>query len=373
MINSKTRAAWQRKVRELKFVAKGLASTSHPLVAHIIPIRKCNLSCVYCNEYDDYSKPVALEVMKQRIDHLVKLGLSALVFSGGEPLLHPNLDELISHARQSGLLVGLITNGYLLVPDRIKRLNEAGLDYMQISIDNIQPDEISVKSLKVLDKKLQMLKEHADFAVNINSVIGGGIRNPEDALVVGNRAVELGFSTTIGIIHDGNGQTGKLNETEQVIFKQLRNLGKTSYARFNRFQDNLAEGKSNDWRCRAGSRYLYICEDGLVHYCSQRRGYPGVNLLSYTTKDIIREFGTKKDCAEYCTVACVHKVAVMDNWRSDVQTIPDPEELLLLPGRAIADELKLVSLKSKKKSASKSNSKPVVEQESQEEELVSVR
>lgn len=368
MINSKTRAAWQRKVRELKFIAKGLASTSHPLVAHIIPIRKCNLSCVYCNEYDTYSKPVALEIMKQRIDHLVKLGLSALVFSGGEPLLHPDLDQIISHARQSGLLVGLITNGYLLVPERIKRLNQAGLDYMQISIDNIQPDDISVKSLKVLDKKLQMLKEHADFAVNINSVIGGGIRNPEDALVVGNRAVELGFSTTVGIIHDGNGQTGKLNEVEQTIFKKLRDLGKTSYARFNRFQDNLAEGKPNDWRCRAGSRYLYVCEDGLVHYCSQRRGYPGVNLLSYTTQDVVREFNTKKDCADYCTVACVHKVAVMDNWRSDVQTLPDPEDLMLLPGRAIAEELKLISLKSKKRAP-----KPVVAEQNEQEELVSVR
>lgn len=366
-MNVKTRAAWQRKVRELKFIAKGLTSTSHPLVAHIIPIRRCNLSCVYCNEYDDYSKGIALETMKKRIDHLVSLGLSALVFSGGEPLLHSELDEIIAHARKSGLLVGMITNGYLLMPDRIKRLNEAGLDYMQISIDNIQPDEISVKSLKVLDKKLQMLQEHATFAVNINSVIGGGIRTPEDALVVGKRAVELGFSTTVGIIHDHHGQLGQLNEVEQKIFMQLRDLGKTSYARFNRFQDNLATGKANDWRCRAGSRYLYICEDGLVHYCSQRRGYPGVDLLKYTTQDIIREFNTKKDCAPYCTVACVHKVAVMDNWRSAPQTLPDPVSLTLTPGRAIAEELKLVSLTSKKskKVAAKTASK-----QSEKEELV---
>ncbi len=367
-MNNKTRAAWQLKVRELKFIAKGLVSTSHPLVAHIIPIRRCNLSCVYCNEYDDYSKGIPLETMKKRIDHLVSLGLSALVFSGGEPLLHPDLDEIIAHARHSGLLVGLITNGYLLNPERIKRLNNAGLDYMQISIDNIQPDEISVKSLKVLDKKLQMLAEHAIFSVNINSVIGGGIRNPEDALVIGNRAVELGFSTTVGIIHDHSGQLGKLNEVEQKVFGELRNLGKSSYARFNRFQDNLATGKPNDWRCRAGSRYLYICEDGLVHYCSQRRGYPGVDLLKYTTEDIKREFNTKKDCAPYCTVACVHKVAVMDNWRSAPQPFADPEKLSLTPGKAIAEELKLVSLKANKKKPSTAKS---VGQQAQEEELVS--
>ena len=76
----------------------------------------------------------------------------------------------------------MITNGYLLMPDRIQRLNKAGLDHMQISIDNVMPDEVSKKSLKVLDKKLQMLAEHADFHVNINSVVGGGIANPDDAL-----------------------------------------------------------------------------------------------------------------------------------------------------------------------------------------------
>ena len=46
-------------------IAKGLASTDHPILAHIIPIRRCNLSCNYCNEYDDFSKPVPLDVMKQ--------------------------------------------------------------------------------------------------------------------------------------------------------------------------------------------------------------------------------------------------------------------------------------------------------------------
>jgi len=68
------------------------------------------------------------------------------------------------------------------------------------------------------------------------------------------------------------------------------------------FQDNLADGKPNDWRCRAGARYLYVCEEGLVHYCSQQRGYPGVPLESYTLADIRREFDTPKPCAPYCTV-----------------------------------------------------------------------
>ncbi len=172
-------------------------------MAHIIPIRRCNLSCTYCNEYDDFSKPVAVETMTERLDQLADLGTTIVTFSGGEPLLHPELDQLIAHVRSRGMIAGMITNGYLLTPQRVNQLNDAGLDHMQISIDNVMPDEVSKKSLKVLDKKLQILSEYALFHVNINSVLGGGIHNPEDALVVGKRALELGFTSTVGIIHDG--------------------------------------------------------------------------------------------------------------------------------------------------------------------------
>src|SRR5215217_6212481 len=89
-----------------------------------------------------------------------------------------------------------------------------------------------------------------------------------------------------------------------------------SYARVNGFQDNIAHGRENQWRCRAGARYLYVCEDGLVHYCSQQRGFPAMPLDSYTVEDIRREFATPKSCAPYCTVGCVHRVSTMDFWRS---------------------------------------------------------
>jgi MoaA/NifB/PqqE/SkfB family radical SAM enzyme len=96
----------------------------------------------------------------------------------------------------------------------------------------------------------------------------------------------------------------------------MKSMEKRSFTRVNAFQDNIAQGKSNDWRCRAGARYLYICEDGLVHYCSQQRGYPGVPLSSYTRDDIRREYVTEKSCAPHCTVSCVHQVSIFDAWRA---------------------------------------------------------
>jgi MoaA/NifB/PqqE/SkfB family radical SAM enzyme len=214
----------------------------------------------------------------------------------------------------------MITNGYNLMPERIKRLNNAGLDHLQISIDNVMPDDVSKKSLKVLDKKLQMLSEHAEFHVNINSVVGGGIHNPDDALVVGKRAIELGFSATVGIIHDGDGQLRPLGDRERAVYHEMKAMEKRNFARFNGFQDAIAAGQPNEWKCRAGARYMYICEDGLVHYCSQQRGYPGKSLMDYTLEDVRREYYTEKSCAPMCTVSCVHQISYFDFWR-DPQTI----------------------------------------------------
>jgi MoaA/NifB/PqqE/SkfB family radical SAM enzyme len=315
----------RRKAREYMMVARGVASTDHPVLAHIVPVRRCNLACTYCNEYDDISPQVPTDVMLRRIDHLADLGTSIISFSGGEPLLHTELDTLIRRIRERGAIAGMITNGFYLNVARIQKLNEAGLEHMQISIDNVMPDDVSKKSLKTLDLRLTMLAEHADFHVNINSVVGGGIHNPNDAVVVAKRAVELGFTSTVGIIHDGDGQLQPLSQLEQDIYLKVREMGKKNYARMNYFQDNIAHGIENKWKCRAGARYLYVCEDGLVHYCSQQRGYPATPLEKYTVEDIRREFITEKSCAPRCTVACVHYTSYMDFWRAP-QTIPAPPQ-----------------------------------------------
>ncbi len=317
--------ALHRTLRGATMIARAFASTDHPLLAHIIPMRRCNLSCTYCNEFDDVSKPVAIETMYRRIDKLGALGTSVVTVSGGEPLLHPELDEVIRRIRKNGTVAGLITNGYLLMPDRIEKLNRAGLEWLQISIDNVNPDEVSKKSLKVLDKKLQFLAEYADFHVNINSVVGGGVCNPQDALTIGKRALELGFSSTIGIIHDGDGQLQPLGDEERRAYHEMKAMEKRSFTRINGFQDNIAQGRPNQWRCRAGARYLYICEDGLVHYCSQQRGFPGIPLEQYTIDHIRREYLTEKGCAPHCTVSCVHQVSIFDSWRAPQHPAPVAE------------------------------------------------
>ena len=309
--------ASKRRLREARMFAKALSSPRHPILAHIIPTRRCNLACGYCNEYDDHSAPIATDEMFRRIDKLGELGATMIHLSGGEPLLHPEVDKVIARIRKTGALAGTITNGFLLGPRIINRLNEAGLDHLQISIDNLKPDEVSMKSLKTLDRKLQALAEHADFQVNINSVVGNYMKNPEDAIQIAGRAKTLGFTGTVGIIHDGDGQLRPLAERPKQVNHEVKELSKSvfSFATHNNFQENMVKGLPNNWHCRAGSRYIYVCEDGLVHYCSQQRGTPGTPLSEYTLEDLEEAYQAVKGCAPYCTVGCVHRISWLDDLR----------------------------------------------------------
>jgi len=83
------RKAFSRRWREFKMIVKGLSSTDHPVQAQIIPMRRCNLACAYCNEYDDFSSPVPREERFRRVDHLAWLGSTIIVISGCEPPMHP--------------------------------------------------------------------------------------------------------------------------------------------------------------------------------------------------------------------------------------------------------------------------------------------
>lgn len=181
-------SATSRFFRGVWHTARAFASTKHPVLVHIVPMRRCNLSCTYCNEYDKTSEPVPIGTMIERIDKLAEFRTSVITISGGEPMMHPEIYDIIKRIREHGMFAGLISNGYYFQPEKVKKLNEAGLDYLQISIDNVTPDEVSKKSLKVLDAKLVNLQAHAKFKVNINSVVGGGVANPEEALQIAARA-----------------------------------------------------------------------------------------------------------------------------------------------------------------------------------------
>ena len=151
--------------------------------------------------------------------------------------------------------------------------------------------------------------------------------HPEDALTITRRALELGFDTSVGIIHDHDGQLDPLKENERAVYDQIlkeRKPAMFTFAYDNLFHKNLALGQPNDWQCRAGSRYLYICEQGLVHYCSQQRGLSGDPAGKVHAGRPGPGVLNQKPCAPFCTVSCVHRVAMLDLVRNQPREALDP-------------------------------------------------
>ena len=316
------------RARELKMIGRHCSRPSTRSWSTSSPMRRCNLDCGYCNEYDQVSKPVPLEEMKLRLDYLAAMGTSIITISGGEPLLHPELEEIIRHIRKHGMIAGMITNGFCSA--------ESALTASTMPASNISRSASITSAPTKFPKKFEDAGQPPGMAFAVRGFSSQHQlrarqwrKNPEDALSIAHHAIELGFST-VGIIHDGMGQLKALNDRQIQIFEEIMNLGKRSFSRFNEFQHNVARGKEHHWRYRSGSRYLYICEDGLVHWCSQQRGYPGIPLSKYTPEMRHREYFTDKFCGPRCTVSCVQQIGILDNWR-------DPQNLKPMPMSPPAD------------------------------------
>jgi MoaA/NifB/PqqE/SkfB family radical SAM enzyme len=294
-----------------------LVEPTAPMLAQMVVIRRCNLSCGYCNEYDDHSPPLPTAELYERIDHLASLGTLAMTLTGGEPLLHPDLDKLVARVVSHGMVCTTITNGYPVTRRWIERLNEAGLSFVQISIDNLEPNDVSQKSLSKIKPKLELLREHARFGVNVNAVLGSC--SPEDTRTLVGEVEKLGLYMTVGLMHDGHGQldAGLAGDALSALYGELRaHSNKTIFHRAGEgWERDMIKNGVSPWKCRAGARYLYIDEFGKVSYCSQRRGEPGIDVLAYGKPQLRLAFDAPKGCEASCTLACVRRASALDQWR----------------------------------------------------------
>jgi MoaA/NifB/PqqE/SkfB family radical SAM enzyme len=302
-----------------------LASPRRPLLVQLVVTRRCNLACGYCHEYDDWSQPVETDLLIRRIDHAAGLGTVVFTLTGGEPLLHQQLDRLVARVNAGGMVCTLISNGYALTREWVRRLNDAGLTLLQMSVDNIEPNEYSQKSWTQVRKKLELLKETARFDVSVNAVLGSSTLEQTREVV---RAVrDIGFYMTVGLMHDADGQiqSGLLGNALAGAYDEMQRTSRKSV--FHRagegWELDMLHDGSSPFKCRAGGRYLYVDEHGLVWYCSQRRDRPGIDLLDYTADDVEREFYAAKGCEARCTIGCARRASAFDEWRAQPSMAPD--------------------------------------------------
>lgn len=143
-----------------------------PQFVQMVVTKNCNLSSSYCNEHENKSQEIDSLILKQRIDILDSFGTKSISLLGGEPLLHSQIIDLVEYSRSIIGKVSMTTNGYLLNERIIKRLNDADLSDLEVSIDNFHSTEISRKSFSVIKNKLDLLNKYAKFETNINVTYG---------------------------------------------------------------------------------------------------------------------------------------------------------------------------------------------------------
>jgi MoaA/NifB/PqqE/SkfB family radical SAM enzyme len=284
-----------------------------PFLAQLVVTRRCNLTCGYCSEYDSTSQPIPFPILQDRLEKLRQLRTWAVALMGGEPTLHPDLLRIFAEMRRLGFRRRMMTtNGTLLSKELIEGLNVQGVTDLNVSVDGVKRNATTVKVLETLRTRLELLAQHARFHVVLSAVIGSA--PPEEVLQVVDFATSHGFSPRVLLLHDASGQIGLSPDQLACYAEVKRKLGRAAKEGGN-YRDRLIHGEKAPFRCRAGARYLYVDEFGMVRWCAQTRTSYGKRLLDYTIDDLREQFYTGKSCHATCSVGCVRTVSAYDAWR----------------------------------------------------------
>ncbi len=308
------RAALRRLVEAPQLAAEYFVAHPYaPLLAQVVVTRRCNLKCAYCTEYDRVSQPVPTERLIATFDRLAALHTRAVTLTGGEPTLHPDLPALVAALSQRIAKTSMVTNGYKLTPSLVRELGAAGLGRLQISLDGVEPNEVTAKVLRCTERALDVLAEHATFAVHVNAVLGS-IPFDETREVV-RAARRRGFETTVQWLHDDR---GRAMNPHRVTHAQIDELISECALPPHHSRRVIRAGLEPEraWKCRAGARYLYIDEFSTARWCAHQRDAWSLPVDELTPAVLQRNFHTPKPCEEGCTLGCVRDASRYDRWRS---------------------------------------------------------
>lgn len=283
-----------------------------PVEAQLVVTRRCNLSCGYCSEYDNHSPEVPYEKLVERIDAIHRLRTCNIALLGGEPLLHSRIDDVIRYAGRKSQ-VSMTTNGFLLDDDMIARLGDAGLSNLQLSIDALKPDRARYlqKTLRSLRPKLDRLVAGARFVVHVTVVLCAETVDEFPELMA--ELMAYPFRISINPVHDENGQVLVQGPVFEEIWRRHYAEGRPFSYLEEEYGRKLLAGERPEWTCRAGSRFLYVDEDGQVELCSGQRGRLSKPVTEYGPEDLERQHETTKGCEDGCSILCAYRDSLWDN------------------------------------------------------------
>lgn len=289
-----------------------------PWAAHIYVTDNCNLDCSYCNEYDNSVPHADTADLKKWMRKIRDLGALRLGYLGGEPLLHPDIVELVRYGKELGFLrLSMSTNGFLLTEKLLKDLEEAGLDSMQFSVDRVTPHTATRKSLKSVKHKLAWF-ENSKISFNVNSVLCNDTFDEVGQLI--DTCLDQDVAVHARVIHDDLINNRKLRQypgtgalKELIEYQmELKGKGEKIHTGWNLldYQHEILEGQMRDWKCIAGYKYFFVSAQGKFWPCSQVR--TDKDIMDITLDDL-QDWDEPKDCQKDCGVWCIVEMSLAEN------------------------------------------------------------
>jgi MoaA/NifB/PqqE/SkfB family radical SAM enzyme len=276
-----------------------------PIWAQLNVTWRCNLDCAYCTEYDNSKGHVPYQDLVSRIDKCRELGVLHTDLIGGEPLLHPDLPRLFQDITARGMTSGMTTNGFLLTPDKLDRLLEAGLGRLQISVDGVRPTREAPKSLKTLQKKIELCAGRPIW-FRVNTVLCDETLDQVEE--VARFCFALGVGVNFSVAHERGRLRRRLNNSrylERIRWlraeKQAGQPVATPYFLLDYYERTLS-GEPPAWTCLAGQKCFYVAADGGFHFCAHVPA--AADFTAVTAADLAR-WNTAKGCERDCGVDCV--------------------------------------------------------------------
>jgi MoaA/NifB/PqqE/SkfB family radical SAM enzyme len=285
-----------------------------PLQCSLYVTDRCNLDCAYCTEYDNSRPHPSLDDLKKWIRKIRELGTMRIALVGGEPLVHPNIVEIVGYCRELGFATSLTTNGFLLTRNLVAELEDAGLQVMQISVDRMTPSPITKKSFKTILPKLDYFQD-SKISLHITGVICADTL-PEAQAVL-ETGLSRGIPTEVRLVHADplnrfRVDRGPREELERFIDSMIERKRRgekihTSEAILN-YQRSLLRGEHVEWTCAAGYKLFFVSAQGKFWICSMV--HTDKHIMDVTLDDLYANY-RKKSCQEGCGVYCAVSASLL--------------------------------------------------------------
>jgi len=276
-----------------------------PIWAQLNITWRCNLDCAYCTEYDNQKDHVPFPDLLARIEKCRELGVLHTDLIGGEPLLHPDIERLFEEIRARGMTSGMTTNGFLLTEEKLDRLLAAGLGRLQISVDGVRPTKETPKSLKTLQKKIELCAGRPIW-FRVNTVLCDETLDQVEE--VAQFCFDRGVGVNFSVVHERGRLRRRLNNSrylEKIRWlrteKQAGRPVATPYFLLDYYERTLT-GEPPAWTCLGGQKCFYVAADGKFHFCAH---VPAAAVFTDVTPADLSRWGGAKGCERDCGVDCV--------------------------------------------------------------------